>query len=244
MFAARSSPRTSSTPGHGWPDTPAFWPDSRWSGRCSRGKIVGMDLELPGDELARDAVALVWRDTSKPIANHSVRSFLFARMIAEHQGLRAGHDYDGELVFLSCVLHDIGLTDAGNGEQRFEVDGADRAATWLTERGLDAARVDTVWEAIALHTSIGIAHRRGPVCALTQAGIGMDFGKNAELLSGTDAERVHTAYPRLELSRTLVDEITAQITARPEKAPDYSMPAMLHQERLVSGITALERRSP
>lgn len=50
------------------------------------------------------------------------------------------------------------------------VDGADVAAGFLEDRGLDGERARVVWEAIALHTSLGIAHRMRPEIALTHAG--------------------------------------------------------------------------
>jgi len=58
------------------------------------------------------------------VANHCVRSYLFGRELATAKGLRRDVEYDDELVFLSCILHD-------NGDQRFEVDGADAAAQFL-----------------------------------------------------------------------------------------------------------------
>ncbi|WP_371287046.1 HD domain-containing protein [Mycobacterium sp. PS03-16] len=54
------------------------------------------------------------------LANHCVRSYLFGRELAAAEGL----DYDDEDLFLACILHDLGVTGHGRGEQRFEVDGA------------------------------------------------------------------------------------------------------------------------
>ncbi|HEY4794813.1 MAG TPA: hypothetical protein VII18_12235, partial [Mycobacterium sp.] len=90
-------------------------------------------------------------------------------------GLYPDVDYDDELVYLSCVLHDLGATDYANGEQRFEVDGADAAVRFLRGEGVQEARVTTVWQAIALHTSIGLAHRFGAVHAVAQMGIAADI---------------------------------------------------------------------
>ena len=36
--------------------------------------------------------------------NHSVRSYLFGELLAAHEGLRAGTEYDSEALFLGCVL--------------------------------------------------------------------------------------------------------------------------------------------
>jgi hypothetical protein len=186
---------------------------------------------IPETPPARSALKLVLDAESAAAAHHSVRTALFARLLADHRGARPGRDYDPELLFLACVLHDLGLTEAGDRDQRFEVDGADAAAEFLTAQGLPAAGVDAVWEAIALHTSVGIAERRGTLCALVRGGIGMDFGVGTEFVSDETGAAVHAAYPRLSMATTLVDEVVAQARRRPRKAPPYSLAAELLRER-------------
>ncbi|WP_165983859.1 HD domain-containing protein [Streptomyces sp. YIM 98790] len=185
----------------------------------------------PDTPPVRDALALVRRTESVATANHSIRSALFARMLADHRGAVPGSDYDPELLFLACVLHDIGLSEDGDRNQRFEVDGADAAAEFLTAHGLPAPQVDAVWEAIALHTSVGIAERRGTLCALVHAGIGMDFGIGTGFVSDRAGAALHAAYPRHSVATALADEIVAQAQGRPEKAPPYSLTAELLRER-------------
>ena len=73
--------------------------------------------------------------------NHCVRSHLFGRELASAQGLRSGADYDEELLFLACVLHDLGITAHAAGNQRFEVDGLDKE---LLPAGF-ADRVHAAW---------------------------------------------------------------------------------------------------
>ncbi|MFJ8083225.1 HD domain-containing protein [Streptomyces sp. NPDC096205] len=188
-------------------------------------------MTLPDTPVARRALALV-KDTESPAtAHHSIRSALFARLCADHRGARPGHDYDPDLLFLACVLHDIGLTEAGDRDQRFEVDGADLAAEFLTAQGLSADAVDAVWEAIALHTSPGIAERRSTLSALVRTGIGMDFGIATHFVDDTTGAAIHAAYPRLNMATTLIDEITAQALHRPEKAPLHSLTADFLRER-------------
>lgn len=188
-------------------------------------------LTLPTDELATATLALVADAESTVVANHSIRSYLFARLLAERQLLMAGRDYDQQLLFVACLLHDIGLSERGDRHQRFEVDGADVAAEFLTARGLPAADVDAVWEAIALHTTPGIAERRGILCQLVRRGVGMDLGFDAAFVTEPDATRIHTAYPRLEVTRSLVDAIVAQAERNPEKAPTYSLAWNFRRER-------------
>jgi hypothetical protein len=201
-------------------------------------------LAIPDTDLAQRTVDLVMHAENPAIANHSIRSFLFARMFAGHEGAEAGRDYDPDLLFLACTLHDIGLSEAGNRWQRFEVDGADTAAEFLTAQGLLAAEVDAVWEAIALHTSAHLAERRSTLCRLTSAGISIDFGYDSEFISDADGAAVHRAYPRYATATALVDAVVDQARSRPEKAPAYSFTAELVRQRgLPDPVTTLERRS-
>ncbi|SEF19913.1 HD domain-containing protein [Amycolatopsis pretoriensis] len=195
-------------------------------------------LALPAGPLADTILATVRKTESPAVANHSVRSFLFARLLAEHEGCVA---YDAELLFAATVLHDLGLGTLAPGRTRFEVEGADLAAELLTEHGVDAPRVDLVWEAIALHTSPGIAERRGLLAYLTREGVGIDFGRKAHVVTGRH-ERIHEEHPRLSMVPSLVDAIVEH-AARAEEAaaPRYSIAGELLRERREAGVTGLER---
>jgi hypothetical protein len=200
--------------------------------------LVPLLSTLPDSSAARAALDLIRANESAATANHSVRTFLFAMLLAEYRGVT---DFDASLLFFSCVLHDVGLSEMGNRTQRFEVDGADVATDFLAEQGFSAADRGTVWEAIALHTSAGIAERRGPVTELTRRGVGLDFGRDEGCVSDEQAAAIHAAYPRLGMAGSLVDEIVGQAQARSEKAPRYSMAAELLRERESIGTTALEQ---
>jgi HD superfamily phosphodiesterase len=59
------------------------------------------------------------RAVSEPyLFNHAVRSWLFAVQIANQQNA----PYDEEVVAVSSLLHDLGLTKAHAGTRRFEVE--------------------------------------------------------------------------------------------------------------------------
>jgi HD domain len=198
----------------------------------------------PDTAVAQAAIRLAESTESPAVFNHSVRSYLFSELLATHDGMRPGDDYDTEALFLGCVLHDLGAGTAAPGKARFEVEGADLAAALLTEYGCERAVVDAVWEAIALHTSFGIVERRGPLCYLVNGGVGMDFGRNAELVDDQTAAEIHARHPRLSMVTTLMDAIVAQAERSPEAAPPYSFPGELLRERRSDGITVLERIAP
>ncbi|MCV7203814.1 phosphohydrolase [Mycolicibacterium peregrinum] len=182
---------------------------------------------LPDSPVAVAARQLV-RDVSPEfVYNHAVRSYLFARELSVAD---TPDDRDDELLFLTCVLHDLGATEFANTDQRFEVDGADAAARFLEEHGVDQGRVETAWTAIALHTSVGLAHRFGPIAAVAQMGIGTDIvGTHIQQLPERFADRVNDAWPRHDLGYALAAIVAEQAQRNPAKAPSMSFPAHLHQ---------------
>jgi hypothetical protein len=185
------------------------------------------DLALPQTELVATADAWVRSIEPPYLYNHSVRAYVFGRALGQGRGLEPGEDYDDELLFLGCVLHDVGLTQPGDGDQRFEVDGADLAVQFLRDNGLPPERAEVVWDAIALHTSLGIANRKRPEIALMQAGTAADvMGGPADLPPGL-ADQTLDVLPRLGLQNSIREAITAQAAVKPAKAPPYTLPGEL-----------------
>ncbi|MFB4262680.1 HD domain-containing protein [Nonomuraea sp. GTA35] len=183
-------------------------------------------LPFPRTDLALAAMRHA-RDIEHPaIFNHSMRSYLYGRFIGEQEGRRPGHDYDDELLFLGCVLHDTGLGDTGlsGSEQPFDIDGADHAVSFLTGLGVSPERLEVVWDAIALHLHPDVALRKRPEIALVSAGAGFDLGPHGPYtLPAGYADRIHAALPRLRASAALYDAIVAQGLAQPHKAPPFTL---------------------
>ncbi|MGX1759789.1 HD domain-containing protein [Streptomyces lydicus] len=202
-------------------------------------------IALPSTPLA-DAVMNLIRPVETPsVFNHSIRSYLFARLVAGRLGLAVGHDYRDDLLFAACAMHDLGLASDGPHRQRFEVEGADRAAEFLIQQGMSTADADQAWQAIALHTSPGIAERRGTLCVLVREGVALDFGGPAgadhlDAVTDEQADAMHAAYPRLDMARSLTDAIVAQAAKDPKNAPRYTIPGELLRERQTFGRTRLE----
>jgi NADPH:quinone reductase-like Zn-dependent oxidoreductase len=96
-----------------------------------------------------------------------------------------------------------------------------------------------------LHTSRGIAERRGLLCRLTRDGVGMDFGRGAEFVTDARAISIHAAYPRLEIEHALVEIVVEQARCTPSKAPRFSTADVLLLERATAPhTTRLERDAP
>lgn len=134
-------------------------------------------LVIPTGALAEASLAIARSSESQSIVDHSIRSFLFARLLADEEGCLNDAGYNEDLLFAATVMHDLGLGEHATGEARFEVEGADLAASVLREHGVAEPDIDQVWEAIALHSSLGIADRRGLLTYLTHKGVFIDAGR-------------------------------------------------------------------
>jgi hypothetical protein len=186
---------------------------------------------LPTGPLAEACLSLARKTESAPIVDHSIRSFLFARLVAEHEGSLGDAAYDEGLLFAACVLHDLALGTGAPGQARFEVESADLAASLLREYEVAPRDIDRVWEAIALHSSFGIAERRGLLAYLTQRGVLIDIGHDTRI----PLERlqvVRNTYPRPANDRSIRDAIVEHASRSEAAAPPYSLAAeLLRQKR-------------
>jgi hypothetical protein len=193
-------------------------------------------LALPSGPLAAASLSFVQATVNAPIAGHSIRTFLYARLLAGHDGRLNDTAYDEDLLFAACVMHDLGLGRLAPGQARFEVEGADLAAALLTEHGIAAPDVDRVWEAIALHSSVGIAHRRGLLTYLTHRGVFIDAGRDTGIPAGL-IQRVRTAYPHRAGRRYLADAIADHAARSEAAAPPGSLGfELLRQRRAEAGL--------
>jgi predicted hydrolase (HD superfamily) len=159
-------------------------------------------VRLPDSKLAHAATELVRTVSSETLYNHCVRTYLFAALSFKTSQTK----FDEELVFLASILHDLGLVDSFmTDNERFEVDGADAAVAFLEQWSVPRPQLDKIWDAIALHTSIGIVSRKAPDIAAVSLGSGMDMGGiGLEQLDGTDVDEVLRHFPRLGFKREAI----------------------------------------
>ena len=164
-------------------------------------------LEIPETAAVAEATRLIRETTSPLIYHHSRRVFLFSLIHAQRLDLKP----DPELLYLAAMFHDAGLlTPFSHVEQRFEVDGADHARKFLLDRGFPATAADTVWTAVALHTTPGIPGRMGPEVATTHLGVLTDvLGLGLDGLDRDQLDEILAAHPRgdfkYEFLRACVD---------------------------------------
>jgi HD domain len=153
-------------------------------------------VSIPDSKLAREITEVV-RDTETPLLfHHSSRVYYFGALAGKHRGLK----FDPELLYAGAMFHDMGLTQQhSSADERFEVDGANAARQFLRGHGISQSDIDTVWTAIALHTTPGIPQHMHPVIALVTAGVEMDvLGLTYPEYSEVGRQAIVKAYPRTE----------------------------------------------
>jgi hypothetical protein len=151
-------------------------------------------VAVPDSRLAGEVTELV-RDTAPPLLfNHSSRVYYFGALAGRRRGLA----FDAELLYVGAMFHDLGLTARyASKDDRFEVDGANAARDFLRRRRVDPRDVDTVWAAVALHTTPGIPQFMHPLVALVQAGVQTDMvGVGYGAFTAAQRDAVVGAYPR------------------------------------------------
>lgn len=160
-------------------------------------------VEIPDTPLAREITEYI-RDTEDDLLyHHSRRVYLFGAL----QGQRRGVKPDLELLYAGAMFHDVGLTESFRASQlRFEVDGANAARDFLTERGVSAEDAQNVWLAIALHTTPGVTEFLSPEVALVTAGVETDVvGIERDALSARDLDAVTAAHPRPDFKNRILN---------------------------------------
>lgn len=187
-------------------------------------------LPFPRTDLAETAIRYVAGIEDPAIFNHSMRTYLYGRFLGEQQGLRPDRDYDDELLFLGCVLHDAGLSAEGDGDQPFDIDGADLAARFLTEQG-GAGRPGR--SGVGRDRPAPVLRGRRAQTSRDRAGDGRRRvrPRGPGALPAGYADRVHAVLPRLHLAPVLYDTIVGQALDKPHKARPFSMPGELVRQR-------------
>jgi hypothetical protein len=151
-------------------------------------------IRVPDSSLAREITQLVRDTESALLFHHSSRVYYWGALAGKRRGLK----FDRELFYAGAMFHDMGLTNAhSSAHERFEVDGANAARDFLRSHGIAQSDIDTVWTAIALHTTPGIPQHMHPVVALVTAGVEMDvLGLSYDQYSRAEREAVVRAHPR------------------------------------------------
>jgi HD domain len=172
-------------------------------------------VKIPDSKMARDLTQLIRDTESDLLFHHSTRVYLFGALTGQRKGLKC----DPELLYVGAMFHDIGLTESYRHSQlRFEVDGANAARDFLRGYDIPEASVETVWDAIALHTTPGIPEHKKPEVALVASGVEMDvLGIAYRQFTDEQREAVIAAHPRgADFKNRIIDAFYEGMKHRPD----------------------------
>ena len=161
-----------------------------------------------------------------------MRVYLFAAEQGHQKKLR----FDPELLYVAAAFHDLGLIKKfSSPDERFEADGANAARQFLSAHNIAEDQVQTVWDAIALHTTPGIPKYMGPEVALLNSGVLLDvIGVGFDHFPVEVREEIVANYPRINFKEGFIQEYFAGFAHKP--ATTYGAVNAAFCERFIPGF--------
>ncbi|WP_454191039.1 HD domain-containing protein [Paenibacillus sp. Marseille-Q7038] len=172
------------------------------------------EVTIPDSKMIQDAQDIVHEYGNELIWNHSNRVYLFGAI----KGLQDQLSFDYELLYVSALFHDLGLTPTySSPDKRFEVDGANAAREFLSTYNLDKEKIQLVWDSIALHTTIGIAEYKESNVSLLYHGVGMDvMGDNFDQYNEEIRKTIVAKFPRGNFKHDILKAFYEGFKHKPE----------------------------
>lgn len=177
-------------------------------GLNSYAKFNFNDLTIPDSKLALLAIEEV-NDIYNPILlKHCYRTFFWSAGIAISEGIKT----DNELLFISSILHDSGLTDKHNhicSQQCFANYGGDYAKNFVLKNGMDTNNANLVKKAIDLHLYPNVDKVKfGNEAYLLSKGAAMDvIGSHYFQLPNEFIKATHKKYSRIDFKDDIIQTI-------------------------------------
>ena len=174
------------------------------------------DVAIPSTVVAGRSLDVVRRFASPSLVNHSQRSYLWAASY----GIAHSIGFDAELLYVSAMLHDIGLAEAfDNHSVPFEYAGGNVAWVFGAGAGWSDERCTRASEVIVRHMWKSVDPIADPEGFLLEIATSLDItGKNPQWWSANLRAEVVECYPRLALR----DEFTACFRAEAARKPQSS----------------------
>lgn len=174
-------------------------------------------IVVPDTPLVIRSIEYARKHCEPYLFNHSMRSWLFSVALADLRNT----PYDAEVLAVTTLLHDIGLTKAFSGPLRFEVEGANAARAFARSQGVMDSRAQLIWDGVALNSTPSIALYKETEVALCTAGIGLDWGGwGYDALTSLQVETILDAFPRLDMKEQFTNAVCRIVETRPDTTYD------------------------
>ena len=184
-------------------------------------------LAIPDSPLAKEATEVLRKYSTDLLFNHSIRVYLFAA----EQGRQKKLGFDPEILYVAAAFHDLGLIKKFSSQnERFEIDGANAARQFLSAHKIAEDRIQTVWEAIALHTTPGIPPYMRPEVALLYSGVLLDvLGVGFDQFPAELRDEIVARYPARQILKSAsLKSISPALPTNPRPLTAPSTPASVN----------------
>ncbi|HEX5450791.1 MAG TPA: HD domain-containing protein [Candidatus Limnocylindrales bacterium] len=173
---------------------------------------MGLGLRVPDSAFAHRARELAAELEPAFLLNHSIRAYAWAVALADRDGLA----FDTEILYVSAVLHDLGLVPGGDLGGCFEFDGAVQARAFAIRHGQPAERAERIHDVIALHMAEDLAPDAPAEVPLLWDSTGVDVsGHRFADVPPSLVGPVLAAYPRLRFKRAFAELFADQAARKP-----------------------------
>src|ERR1700754_1060336 len=176
---------------------------------------------FPETPAAAAALSVATRFHSPALLNHSIRSYLWGVMYGTAHGIA----FDDELLYVSALLHDIGLTEAiDNHKLPFEVAGGHLAWTFGVAAGWPAERAARAAEIIVLHMRDDVSPAADPESHLLQVATSWEvIGRRPEEFPPDTRTEMLARYPWLGFGTEVLTCFQDQARRKPGSAAGASV---------------------
>jgi hypothetical protein len=178
-------------------------------------------VRFPQTPAATAALSVANRFYSPALLNHCVRSYLWGTMYATAHGIA----FDDELLYVSAMLHDIGLTDAFDSHRvAFEEAGGDLAWVFGVAAGWPADRAARATEIIVRHMRDPVSGADDPESHILQVATGWEVvGRRPEEFPTEARAEILGRYPRQGFGDEFLACFQDQGTRKPGSAAAASV---------------------
>ena len=171
-----------------------------------------LDMPVPDTALARQARELITEAAAPFLVNHSVRVYAWAIELARYDRLQ----FDPEILYVSSILHDIGLLPVFDVGGCYEVDGAIAAQRLVGEIGAPDARARAIYDVIAFHNDETLPPNPAPEVVLLWDSAGTDVtGHRFADVRPAIIPGLLAAYPRIDFKRAFTALLLDQASRKP-----------------------------
>ncbi len=183
-----------------------------WSLLILDEALTRLGMPVPDSAIARRARELI-ADVAAPfLVNHSVRCYAWAVELARHDEL----EFDPEILYVSAVLHDIGLVPAYDLGGCYEVDGAIAAEELARDAGEPEERARAIYDVIALHNDETLPPDPASEVVLLWDSAGTDVtGDRLADVRPAIIPGLLAAYPRVDFKREFTALVVDQASRKP-----------------------------